>query len=65
MDVLNLFTIQGEVSPDKTQLATAFIAIKTWNIERAARLHSPGVAFPDNPDNADIAGPDSVYDWYV
>lgn len=65
MDVLGLFTIRNEVSADKTQLTTAFIAVKTWNLERAARLHRPGTILAENQDNADIAGPDSVYDHYA
>ena len=42
-----------------------FIPIKTWNTERAAHTYRPGIALADNPDNADVAGPDSVYDYYA
>jgi hypothetical protein len=65
MDVLQLFSISNDLPADKTQLTTAFIPIKTWNVERAARDYRPGIVLADNPDNADIAGPDSVYDYYA
>ena len=65
MDVLQLFTIGGVLAPDKTQLTTAFLPVKTWNLERVDRLERPGLAVADNADNADVAGPDSVYDYYV
>lgn len=65
MDVLQLFTIAGEASPDRARIAQGFIAIKTWNEERAARTYRPGTLLHENPDNADLAGPDSVYDRYV
>jgi hypothetical protein len=76
MDVLQLFSIaNGPLSndprsnnasqADKSQLVTAFIPIKTWNVERAERIYRPGIALADNPDNADVAGPDSVYDYYA
>ncbi|HTA38046.1 MAG TPA: hypothetical protein VK760_03160 [Candidatus Acidoferrales bacterium] len=76
MDVLQLFSIanapisNGQPSSnasqaDKAKLDMAFIPVKTWNIERAQHVYRPGIALADNPDNADIAGPDSVYDYYV
>jgi len=65
MDVLQLFTIPNLVAADKTQLTTAFLPVKTWNIERADRIYRPGIALYDNPDNVDVAGPDSVYDYYA
>ena len=65
MDVLGLFSIANELSADKTALTTAFLPVKTWNLERADRIVRPGLTLPDIPDNADIAGPDSVYDYYA
>jgi hypothetical protein len=71
MDVLQLFTIDpvaGFPSPgtvERTQIVGAFVPIKTWNVERAKHLDRPGIVLPDNPDNADVAGPDSVYDYYA
>jgi len=65
MDVLQLFSIANGPSADKTKLSAAFIPIKTWNIERADRHYRPGIVPADNPDNADVAGPDSVYDYYA
>ena len=65
MDVLQLFSIANGTQADRTKLATAFIPIKTWNVERAERDHRPGAALAGNPDNVDIAGPDSVYDYYA
>ena len=65
MDVLDLFSIPGLIQADKIQLAIAFQPVKTWNYEREARRAHPGLTHPDNPDNADIAGPDSVYDHYA
>ncbi len=65
MDILQLFTIPGVVTADKTQLTAAFVPVKTWNLERAERLYRPGIVLADVPDNADVAGPDSVYDYYA
>lgn len=76
MDVLQLFSIangplsndpkpNNASSADKAKLDIAFIPIKTWNTERAAHIYRPGIALADNPDNADVAGPDSVFDYYV
>lgn len=65
MDVLKLFTIDGQLAADKTQLVTAFVPVKTWNLERVERVYRPGIVLPDNPDNADVAGPDSTYDYYA
>ena len=76
MDVLQLFSIanapisngaakNNASQADESKLVTAFIPIKTWNIERAEHIYRPGIALSDNPDNADIAGPDSVYDYYA
>jgi hypothetical protein len=76
MDVLQLFSISngptsnGPASDnaskaDKAKLLTAFIPIKTWNVERAEREHRPGAVLADNPDNVDVAGPDSIYDYYA
>jgi hypothetical protein len=65
MDVLQLFGIANDLGADKTQLAAAFIPVKTWNVERAERDYRPGITLADNPDNADVAGPDSIYDYYV
>jgi hypothetical protein len=64
MDVLQLFSINGSQA-DKTTLSTAFIPIKTFNIERVNREYRPGAVLADDPDNADVAGPDSVYDYYA
>ena len=65
MDVLQLFTIANVLSPDKTQITEAFEPIKTWNVERAARVERPGFVLPGNSDNEDVAGPDSIYDSYA
>ena len=80
MDVLQLFSISngpasnGPTSngpsnnasqADKAKLLIAFIPIKTWNTERAEHVYRPGIALADNSDNADVAGPDSVYDYYA
>ena len=65
MDVLDLFSIPNVVSADRTQLSSAFVPIKTWNIERADRIYRPGTQPAGNPDNLDVAGPDSVYDHYA
>jgi hypothetical protein len=65
VDILNLFGIANEVNADKSKLLTDFIPVKTWNVERAERVHRPGEALHGNPDNADIAGPDSIYDYYA
>ena len=65
MDVLQLFTIPNLLAADKTQLMTAFLPMKTWNIERAHRIYRPGIEPADIPDNVDVAGPDSVYDYYA
>jgi hypothetical protein len=65
MDVLKLFSITNDVSADKSKLLTAFLPVKTWNVERADRVHRPGTIEPGNQDNADIAGPDSIYDYYA
>jgi hypothetical protein len=71
MDVLALFRIDPVAplpaagSVERTQIVSAFLPIKTWNVERAQRIYRPGIVLADNPDNADIAGPDSVYDYYV
>jgi hypothetical protein len=65
MDVLDLFTIPGVVAADKIQLAIAFQPVKTWNYMREAHRAHPGILLPDNPDNADIAGPHSAYDYFA
>lgn len=71
MDVLQLFTIEpvaGFPAPgtaERAQIVSALVPIKTWNIERAREIYLPGTVLPENPDNADVAGPDSVYDYYV
>jgi hypothetical protein len=65
MDVLQLFSISNELAADKTKLAAAFVPVKTWNVERAERVYRPGAALAENADNADVAGPDSVYDHYA
>jgi hypothetical protein len=71
MDVLQLFTIDpvagfpSSGTLERSQIVSAFVPIKTWNVERARSLYRPGMVLPDNPDNADVAGPDSVYDYYA
>lgn len=71
MDVLDLFAIAPISSrpaigtPSYTDVVTGFLPIKTFNVERAERIYRPGIVLADNPDNAAIAGPDSVYDYYV
>jgi len=34
-------------------------------VKGAQNVNRPGIVLPNNPDNADVAGPDSVYDYYV
>ncbi|MBV8435098.1 MAG: hypothetical protein JO029_12530 [Candidatus Eremiobacteraeota bacterium] len=71
MDVLDLFAIAPYTSrptlgtPGYTDVVTGFLPVKTFNVERAQRIHRPGEVLADIPDNADIAGPDSVYDYYA
>jgi hypothetical protein len=71
MDVLNLFAIAPITGPPalgtsaRTDVITGFLPIKTWNVERAQRIYRPGIVLADNPDNAEVAGPDSVYDYYA
>ena len=65
MVVLQLFSITNDLGADKTKLSAAFVPIKTWNIERAERHFRPGIVPAGNSDNADVAGPDSVYDYYA
>ena len=71
MDVANLFSISPEVpapnrsSPEWAQLVVAFLPVKTWNVERVHHVYRPGTVLADIPDNADIAGPDSIYDYYA
>lgn len=65
MDVLKLFTIDGVLAADRTQLTTAFLPVKTWNLERFEARMRPGTPVAGNEDNLDIAGPDSAFDHYV
>ena len=65
MDVLQLFAIAGPPAANSASILTGFLPVKTWNVERADRQPHPGRLRPDNPDNAAVAGPDSIYDYYV
>jgi hypothetical protein len=65
VDVLQLFSIANAPTTEKGELAAELVAVKTWNVERAQRVFRPGILPADNPDNADIAGPDSIYDYYA
>jgi hypothetical protein len=65
MDILNVFGIQSDAAADKNKLLMEFIPVKVWNVERAERVLRPGVPHLENSDNAEIAGPDSVFDHYA
>lgn len=65
MDVLNVFGIASGDDANKNKLLLDFIPVKTWNVERAERVLRPGEPIAGNRDNAEIAGPDSVFDHYA
>ena len=66
VNVLSLFTIPGAGGgADKATLSSALIAEKVRNTLRAESRPFPGIIKPDIPDNVDIVGPDSDYDYWA
>lgn len=65
VNVLSLFTIPGAMEADRAQLSSALVALKVRNTMRAAERPFPSIPKQDIPDNADIVGPDSDYNYWA
>jgi hypothetical protein len=66
VNVLSLFSITGAGGgADRATLSSALIAVKVRNTMRAAERPFPSIPKPDIPDNADIVGPDSDYNYWA
>ena len=65
VNVLSLFTIPGVLGADRAQLSQALVALKIRNVLRAEQRPYPSIPRPDIPDNADIVGPDSDFNYWA
>jgi len=65
INVLSLFTIPGALQADRAELTSALVALKVRNTMRAEARPFPSIPKWDIPDNADIVGPNSDYDYWA
>lgn len=66
VNVLSLFTIPGAGGgADKATLSGELLAVKVRNTLRAQARPFPSIPRWDIPDNADIVGPDSDYNYWA
>lgn len=65
VNVLSLFTIPGVLNADRAQLSQALVALKIRNVLRAEQRPYPSIPRSDIPDNVDIVGPNSDFNYWA
>jgi hypothetical protein len=65
VNVLSLFTIPGALQADRATLSSALVEEKVRNTLRAQSRPFPAIPRPDIPDNVDLVGPDSDYNYWA